>query len=74
MVLEFLHAALLYQATNARNVNVLAVLKQYLVLVKKEQWGDFVLSYQVSADVHVHLTIYSYIYIRALLAVCIIMS
>ena len=38
MVLEeFLHTALLYQATNTRNINVLAVLKQYLVLVKKEQ-------------------------------------
>ena len=42
MVLEeFLHTALLYQATNTRNINILAVLKQYLVLVKKEQWGDF---------------------------------
>ena len=42
MVLEeFLHTALLYQATNTRNINVLAVLKQYLVLVKKEQWDDF---------------------------------
>ena len=30
MVLEqFLHTALLYQATNTRNINVLAVLKQY---------------------------------------------
>ena len=38
---EFLHTALLYQATNTRNINLLAVLKQYLVLVKKEQWGDF---------------------------------
>ena len=38
---EFLHTALLYQATNTRNINVLAVLKQYLVLVKKEQWDDF---------------------------------
>ena len=38
---EFLHTALLYQATNTRNINVLAVLKQYLVFVKKEQWGDF---------------------------------
>ena len=37
MVLEeFLHTALLYQATNTRNINVLAVLKQYLVLVKIE--------------------------------------
>ena len=36
MVLEeFLHTALLYQATNTRNINVLDVLKQYLVLVKK---------------------------------------
>ena len=42
MVLEeFLHAALLYQATNTRNIIVLAVLKQYLVLVTKEQWDDF---------------------------------
>ena len=42
MVLEeFLHTALLYQANNIRNINVLAVLKQNLVLVKKEQWGDF---------------------------------
>ena len=42
MVLEeFLHTALLYQATNTRNMNVLYLLKQYLVLVKKEQWGDF---------------------------------
>ena len=42
MVLEeFLHIALLYQATNTRNINVLAVLKQHLVLVKKGQWGDF---------------------------------
>ena len=38
---EFLHTALLYQATNTRNIKVLAVLKQYLVLVKKKQWGDF---------------------------------
>ena len=38
MVLEeFLHIALLYQATNTRNINVLAVLKQYLVFVTKEQ-------------------------------------
>ena len=37
MVLEeFLHAALLYQVTNTRNINVLAVFKQYLVLVTKE--------------------------------------
>ena len=42
MVLEeFLHTALLYRATNTRNINVLDVLKRYLVLVKKEQWGDF---------------------------------
>ena len=26
---------------NYQNINVLAVLKQYLVLVTKEQWGDF---------------------------------
>ena len=38
---EFLQTALLYQATNARNINALAVLKQYLVFVTKEQWGDF---------------------------------
>ena len=38
---EFLYTALLYQTTNTRNINVLAILKQYLVLVKKEQWGDF---------------------------------
>ena len=38
---EFLHTALLYQATNTRNINVLAVLKQYLVFIKKEQWGNF---------------------------------
>ena len=37
MVLEeFLHIALLYQATNARNLNVMAVLEQYLVFVEKE--------------------------------------
>ena len=42
MVLEeFLHTALPYQATNTRNINVLAVPKQYLVFVTKEQWGDF---------------------------------
>ena len=42
MVLEeFLHTALLYQVTNTRNIDVLAVLKQYLVLVTEEQWGDF---------------------------------
>ena len=42
MVLEeLLHTALLYQANNTRNINVLAVLKQYLVLITKEQWGDF---------------------------------
>ena len=29
-VLEFLHTALLYQATNTRSIYVLAVLKQYL--------------------------------------------
>ena len=38
---EFLHTALLYQMTNTRNIHVLAVLKQYLVFVKKEQWGNF---------------------------------
>ena len=42
MVLEeFLYTALLHQATNTRNIHVLAVLKQYLVFVKKEQWGDY---------------------------------
>ena len=42
MVLEeFLCTTLLYQATNARNINVLAALKQYLVLGKKEQWSHF---------------------------------
>ena len=42
MVLQIvLHTTLLYQATNTRNTNVLAVLTQYLVLVQKEQWGDF---------------------------------
>ena len=41
MVLEFLHTALLYQVTNTRNIHVLAILKQYLVFVIKEQWGDF---------------------------------
>ena len=38
---EFLQTAFLYQATNTRNINALAVLKQYLVFVTKEQWGDF---------------------------------
>ena len=38
---EFLHTALLYQASNTRNINAVAVLEQYLVLVEKEQWGDF---------------------------------
>ena len=33
---EFLHTALLYQASNTRNINAVAVLKQYLVLVEKE--------------------------------------
>ena len=32
---EFLHIALLYQATNTRNIDDLAVLEQYLVLVEK---------------------------------------
>ena len=37
MVLEeFLHTALLYQATNTRNINVVAVLEQYLAHVEKE--------------------------------------
>ena len=33
---EFLHTALLYQASNTRNINAVAVLEQYLVLVEKE--------------------------------------
>ena len=33
---EFLHIALLYQATNTRNINVVAVLEQYLARVEKE--------------------------------------
>ena len=33
---EFLQIALLYQATNTRNINDVAVLEQYLVLVEKE--------------------------------------
>ena len=37
MVLEgLLYIALLYQATNTRNINDVIVLKQYLVLVEKE--------------------------------------
>ena len=32
---EFLHIALLYQATNTRNINDVAILKRYLVLVEK---------------------------------------
>ena len=37
MVLEeFLHIALLYQATNTRNINVIAVLEQYLARAEKE--------------------------------------
>ena len=37
MVLEeFLHIALLYQATNTRNINVVVVLEQYLARVEKE--------------------------------------
>ena len=37
MVLEeFLHIALLYQATNTENINVVAVLEQYLARVEKE--------------------------------------
>ena len=43
VVEEFLHIALLYQVTNTKTINVLAILKQYLVFVKKEQWGDFIL-------------------------------
>ena len=41
---EFLHTALLYQASNTRNINTVAVLEQYLVLVEKEKWGDFLYS------------------------------
>ena len=33
---EFLHTALLYQASNTRNINAVPVLEQYLVLVEKE--------------------------------------
>ena len=33
---EFLHTALLYQASNTRNINAVAVREQYLVLVEKE--------------------------------------
>ena len=33
---EFLHTALLYHASNTRNINAVAVLEQYLVLVEKE--------------------------------------
>ena len=33
---EFLHTALLYQASNTRNINAVAILEQYLVLVEKE--------------------------------------
>ena len=33
---EFLHTALPYQASNTRNINAVAVLEQYLVLVEKE--------------------------------------
>ena len=37
MVIErVLHTALLYQASNTRNINAVAVLEQYLVLVDKE--------------------------------------
>ena len=36
VVEEFLHTALLYQATNTRNINVVVVLEQYLVFVEKE--------------------------------------
>ena len=37
MVIEkFLHTALLYQASNTRNVNSVAVLEQHLVIVEKE--------------------------------------
>ena len=39
MVLRIvLCTTLLYQATNTRNTNIIAVL---MVLVQKEQWGDF---------------------------------
>ena len=42
MVLRIvLHTTSLYRATNTRNTNILAVLKQYLVLVQKEQWDNF---------------------------------
>ena len=40
---EFLHLALLYQATNTRNINDVTVLKQYLVLVKKNNGMTFII-------------------------------
>ena len=38
---EFLHIALLYLVTNTGNINVVTVLEQYFILVKKECRGDF---------------------------------
>ena len=35
-----LHTRLLYQQANTRNTNVLAVLKQYSVVLHNEQWDD----------------------------------
>ena len=32
---EFLHTALLYQVTNTRNINTVAVLEQYWIIVEK---------------------------------------
>ena len=42
---EFLYTALLYQAMTNRNINAATLLKQYSVLVEKEQWGDFLHSW-----------------------------
>ena len=44
MILQIILTTLLYRATNTRKAkiqNVLAVLKQCLVLVQKEQWDVF---------------------------------
>ena len=38
---EFLHTALLHQASNTRNINAMAVLVQYLVLVEKNNGMTF---------------------------------
>ena len=42
------HTRLLYQQANTRNTNVLAVLKQYLVVLHNEQWGDLPRTYLYS--------------------------